>query len=104
MQLGRAAQARLVLGLPPNVAQALLCLAGFLCCIPMAMPSSHLVALCSDLGIAPTQGAAMLSVMLGCAFVSRQFWGWVADRIGGVGTVFGRSGCPGGAVGGLFFC
>ena len=45
-----------VLGLPPNAAQALLCLAGFLCCVPMAMPSSHLVAFCSDLGIAPSAG------------------------------------------------
>ena len=45
-----------VLGLPPNAAQALLCLAGFLCCVPMAMPSSHLVAFCSDLGIAPDAG------------------------------------------------
>ena len=59
----------------------------------MAMPSSHLVAFCSDLGIAPAQGAAMLSVLLGCAFVSRQFWGWAADRIGGLGTVFAGSAC-----------
>ncbi|HEV2098286.1 MAG TPA: MFS transporter, partial [Stellaceae bacterium] len=33
------------LGLRPNSVQALLCAAGFLCCVPMAMPSSHLVAL-----------------------------------------------------------
>jgi len=87
-----------VLGLSPNVAQALLCLAGFLCCIPMAMPSSHLVAFCSDLGIAPTQGAAMLSVMLGCAFVSRQFWGWVGDRYGGLYAVLAGSACQAVAI------
>jgi MFS family permease len=29
----------------------------------------------------------MLSVLLGTAFISRQFWGWVADRIGGLNTV-----------------
>jgi MFS family permease len=87
-----------VLGLPPNVAQALLCLAGFLCCIPMAMPSSHLVALCSDLGIAPTQGAAMLSVMLGCAFVTRQFWGWFGDRYGGLRAVLAGSACQAVAI------
>src|SRR5437764_2865295 len=40
-----------VLGLQPRVVQAFLCLAGFLCCIPMAMPQGHLVAFCSDLGI-----------------------------------------------------
>jgi MFS family permease len=79
--------------LPPNTVQALLCAAGFLCCVPMAMPSSHLVALCSDLGIRPAQGAAMLSVLLGCAFASRVFWGWLADRVGGLLTVFAGSAC-----------
>jgi MFS family permease len=76
-----------VLGLRPNMAQALICAAAFCCCIPMSIPSSHLVAFCSDIGVSPTHGAAMLSVLLGCAFVSRQFWGAMADRIGGLRTV-----------------
>ena len=59
----------------------------------MAMPQGHLVAFCTDLGFAPSQGAAMLSVLLACAFVSRQFWGWVADRIGGLRTVLAGSAC-----------
>ena len=59
----------------------------------MAMPQGHLVAFCSDLGIPPAHGAAMLSLLLGCAFVSRQFWGWVADRIGGLRTVLAGSVC-----------
>jgi len=80
-----------VLGLPPNLALALLAAASFCCCVPMAMPQGHLVAFCSDLGIAPAQGAAMLSVLLGCAFVSRQFWGWLSDRIGGLRTVLAGS-------------
>jgi MFS family permease len=80
-----------VLGLRPNVAMALLCLGGFCCCVPMAIPSSHLVAFCSDLGISPGHGAAMLSVMLACAFVSRQFWGAFADRFGGLRTVMAGS-------------
>jgi MFS family permease len=79
--------------LPPPAVQALICAAAFLCCVPMAMPSSHLVALCSDLGIAPAQGAAMLSVLTGSAFVSRVFWGWLADRIGGLLTVLAGSAC-----------
>jgi MFS family permease len=66
---------------------ALLCLAGFLCCVPMALPASHLVAFCGDLGIGAARGAAMLSVMLACAFISRQFWGAFADRYGGLRTV-----------------
>src|SRR5262249_17268850 len=58
-----------------------------LCCIPMAMPQAHLPAFCSDLGIVASHGAAMLSVLLGTAFFSRQFWGWVSDHIGGLNTV-----------------
>lgn len=76
-----------VLGWPPGVVFALLCAAIFLCCTTMAMPQGHLVALCSDLGIAASRGAAMLSLLLGTAFVSRQVWGLIADRIGGLRTV-----------------
>jgi MFS family permease len=87
-----------VLGLPANLVQGLLCAASFLCCVPMAMPAGHLVALCSDLGFPAAQGAAMLSVLLGCAFVSRVFWGWLADRIGGLGTVLACSACQAVAI------
>jgi len=82
-----------VLGMRPNSVQALICLAVFLCCVPMALPSSHLVAFCSDIGIPPADGAAMLSVLLGAAFLSRQFWGAFADRYGGLRTVFAGSAC-----------
>jgi MFS family permease len=81
------------LGLRPRTVQILLSIAGFLCCVPMAMPQGHLVAFCSDLGIPGAQGAAMLSLLLGCAFLSRQFWGYVADRIGGLRTVLAGSVC-----------
>jgi MFS family permease len=80
-----------VLGLRPNVTMVLLCVAGFCCCVPMAIPSSHLVAFCGDVGITPSHGAAMLSVMVGCAFISRQFWGVFADRFGGLRTVMAGS-------------
>jgi MFS family permease len=73
--------------LPPNMVFALLALASFLCCVPMAMPSAHLIALCGDLGLHATTGALMLSVLLSCAFISRQFWGWLSDRIGGLMTL-----------------
>jgi MFS family permease len=59
----------------------------------MAMPAGHLVAFCSDLGIPAAQGAAMLSVLLGCAFISRMFWGWLTDRIGGLPAVLAGSAC-----------
>ena len=61
--------------------------AAYCCCVPMSMPQGHLVALCTDLGILPSHGAAMLSVLLGTAFFSRQAWGWISDRIGGLMTV-----------------
>jgi MFS family permease len=76
-----------VLGFRPNTAMLLLAIAPFFCCIPMAMPTAHLVALCSDDGISPDHGALMLSMLLGVAFLSRQFWGWVADNLGGLRTV-----------------
>jgi MFS family permease len=76
-----------VLGFRPNTAMLLLAIAPFFCCIPMAMPTAHLVALCSDDGISPDHGALMLSMLLGLAFLSRQFWGWVADNLGGLRTV-----------------
>jgi len=72
---------------PPNSVFALMCGAAVLCCIPMAMPQGHLVAFCSDLGIARSIGALMLSVLLGTAFLSRQIWGAISDRIGGLATV-----------------
>jgi MFS family permease len=76
-----------VFGWPPNLVFAVVAAAVIFCCIPMAMPQFHLPAFCTDLGISPAHGAAMLSVLLGTAFVSRQFWGWVSDRIGGLRTV-----------------
>jgi MFS family permease len=57
------------------------------------MPPGHLVALCSDLGIAPAQGAMMLSVLLGTALISRQLWGWFSDHIGGLYTILAASIC-----------
>jgi MFS family permease len=76
-----------VLGWPPNVVFAMMCGAAVLCCIPMSMPQQHLVAFCSDLGITRSVGAFMLSALLGTAFLSRQIWGAIADRIGGLSTV-----------------
>lgn len=90
-------QAR-VLGLPPNLVFASMCGAAVLCFIPMAMPQGHLVAFCSDLGISRSMGALMLSVLLGTAFLSRQVWGAISDRIGGLTTVLIGSGWQAGAM------
>jgi MFS family permease len=87
-----------VLGWPPNLVFGLLCAAAFLCCVPMALPQGHMVAFCSDLGIAPSHGAAMLTVVLGCGFLSRQLWGFVADRFGGIVTLAICSCCQAAAL------
>jgi MFS family permease len=82
-----------VMGWPPNLVYSLQMCAIFTCCVPMSMPQAHLVAFCSDLGISPVHGAAMLSVLLGSAFLSRQFWGALSDRIGGLYTMLVGSAC-----------
>lgn len=76
-----------IMGLPPTAVFAAMCAASIFCCIPMAMPQGHLVAFCTDLGFTRSFGALMLSVLLSTAFISRQIWGAISDRIGGLGTV-----------------
>jgi MFS family permease len=82
-----------VLGMNRHVVHGMLSVGVFLCCVPMALPAAHLVSFCTDIGISRAHGAAMLSVLLGCAFVSRQFWGWASDRIGGVRAILAGSIC-----------
>ncbi len=67
--------------------QGLLILAGLACCVAMSMPQVHLIAYCQDLGYGPAAGANMLSLLLGCGVASRLASGFLADRIGGVGTL-----------------
>lgn len=57
------------------------------CCVAMAMPAVHLVAMCSDLGFSAVNGARMLSFLLACSFASRIGFGWLSDRIGGLKTI-----------------
>ena len=80
-----------VLGWPPNLVFALQMGAIFTCCIPMSMPQAHLVALCTDHGISAASGAAMVSVLLGAAFFTRQVWGVISDKIGGLYTMLAGS-------------
>lgn len=68
--------------------QSMLVLAGLACCVAMSMPQVHIVAYCGDLGYGSARGAEMLSLMLGFGVVSRVTSGFVADRIGGAGTLF----------------
>jgi MFS family permease len=92
-----------VMGWHPNVVFVLIALAGFLCCVTMSMPQQHLVAFCSDLGISATLGATMLSVLLGMGFFSRQGWGLLSDRMGGILTAFFSSILQCAAMSGFLF-
>ena len=74
-------------GLEPTPALGLLMIAGLACCVAMSMPQVHIVAYCGDLGYGPARGAEMLSMMLGFGILSRLFFGWVSDRIGGLRTL-----------------
>lgn len=80
------------LGMPSGLVMTMLAAAVFCCCVTMSMPQAHLVAMCSDIGIGAASGALMLSVLLGSAFVSRQFWGWLSDKVGGLPTILYASG------------
>jgi MFS family permease len=71
----------------PMLALILLGLAIVGCCVAMAMPAVHLVAMCSDLGFGAANGARMLSFLLACSFASRLGFGWLSDRIGGLKTI-----------------
>ena len=76
-----------VAGIPSNLVQAILAGAIFCCCVTMSIPLAHIVAFCSDIGIGPKPGAAMLSLQLTAGFVAQQLWGWVANRLGGLRTI-----------------
>jgi len=86
-----------------NVLMIGLMAAIFCCCVPMNIPLQHVVAFCGDIGIASQEGAAMLSVLLGSAFLARQLWGWVADRVGGLQTLLWSSPVQAIALSGFLF-
>lgn len=87
---GASALARI--NVSPAMLKALLVFAGIACCVAMSMPQVHMVAYCVDLGYGPAVGAEMLSMMLGLGIVSRVASGFIADRIGGLGTLILGSG------------
>lgn len=74
-------------GMSTATLMGLLSIAGFACCMAMAMPQVHLVAYCGDLGYGPARGAQMLSLMMAMGVISRLVSGWICDRIGGLATL-----------------
>ncbi|MBV8792247.1 MAG: MFS transporter [Pseudolabrys sp.] len=78
---------RPAMGVSPNMLMAIMCVAGVACCMAMSMPQVHIVAYCGDLGYGVARGAEMLSLMLAFGIISRIASGFIADRVGGVGTL-----------------
>ena len=75
-------------GRKPKLVQAILGAAIFCCCTTMSIPLAHIVAFCGDIGIGARSGAIMLSLQLGTGVIAQQAWGWIADRVGGLRTIF----------------
>ena len=74
--------------LSPSTLQTLLILAGVGCCLAMAMPQVHIVALCVERGFGLSIGAEILAVMLFSGMISRIGFGFLSDKIGPVYTLF----------------
>lgn len=70
--------------LPARTLVAWLGAAMLLCCICMAMPTVHLVALASDTGVPAADAAGVMVVLMGAGCVGRIAFGRIADRVGGV--------------------
>jgi MFS family permease len=75
------------IGISPRLLTGLLAIAGISCCVAMAMPQVHLVALCVDRGLGIAVGSEMLSMTLVAGIFSRLVAGYFADRLGGVRTL-----------------
>jgi MFS family permease len=75
-------------GIPHTLTIPWLALAGVFCCICMAVPLVHLVPLGIDLGCSPQTAAGLLLSLMIAGVFGRLFFGWLADRIGGLRSYF----------------
>jgi MFS family permease len=70
---------------------ALLSLAAALCCVCMATPLVHVVALGSDRGLAGRDAAGLLAVLMVAGMAGRIVFGRIADRAGSLQTYIAAS-------------
>lgn len=75
-------------GVPHAITIPWLSLAGFFCCVCMAVPLVHLVPLGIDLGCSPSTAAGLLLSLMISGVFGRLFFGWLADRTGGLLAYF----------------
>jgi MFS family permease len=84
---GQAARADQNLwGVPHAITIPWLSLAGVFCCVCMAVPLVHLVPLGIDVGCSPQTAAGLLLSLMTAGVFGRLFFGWLADRIGGLSS------------------
>jgi len=84
----RGTSGRTALQWSPRVVQGALGVAVIGCCAAMAMPLLHLISHTTDLGYSSKHAAQLFSLLFVAAFFSRIGFGMLADRIGGVLTMF----------------
>lgn len=75
-----------VFPIAPSKAVIWLSVAAFFCCVCMATPIVHVVALASDRGIDPQSAAGVLSLIMIAGVFGRILVGKIADYIGGLRT------------------
>ncbi len=73
---------------PHAISITWLSFAGFFCCVCMAVPLVHLVPLGIDIGCSPSTAAGLLLSLMASGIFGRVFFGWLADRIGGLPSYF----------------
>jgi MFS family permease len=66
----------------PAIVIAVICFAVIFCCICMAVPIVHVVAMVSDIGVKPDVAASVLLVLMMAGIFGRIFSGKLADIIG----------------------
>jgi MFS family permease len=74
--------------LPHAVTLTWLGAAALFCCVCMTAPQVHLIPLGIDLGCSPQTAAGLLLTVMVTAVFGRLFFGWLADRIGGLPAYF----------------
>jgi MFS family permease len=70
--------------LPPIVSLCWLGTASIFCCVAMAVPLVHLIALFLDRGLSPAMATSLLTTVMLAGTVGRIVQGLIADRLGGL--------------------
>ena len=83
LQQGNTAE-KVSWSLPPIVSLCWLGTASIFCCVAMAVPLVHLIALFLDRGLSPAMAGSLLTTVMLAGTVGRIIQGLIADRFGGL--------------------